>query len=67
MQFIKVGQRIVNLQNVKFIELIENSRGREIRFYFIDGSYCYCNLEANVEDREFEYAWHHLNNLKVLS
>jgi len=67
MKFIKIGQRVVNLQNVKLIELIESSQEREIRFYFIDGSYSYCTLKKDEKDENFEIVWYFLNDLKVLS
>jgi hypothetical protein len=63
MLFIKIGRRIINTQNIKFIELVENSQGKEIRFYFIDGSYSYYSLKNEEEDREFEYVWQSLNSL----
>ena len=67
MQFIRIGQRIVNLQNVKIIELIENSKGREMRFYFIDGSYSYYGVNHEEEDKEFEAVWQHFSNMQIIS
>jgi len=67
MVLIKIGQRIINLQNVKFIELVENEKEREIRFYFVDGSFSYCNLKKDEEDRDFETAWEYLSGLWVFS
>ena len=67
MALIKIGHKIINLQNVKMIELIENFQGKEIRFYFIDGSYSYCNLKDGEEDIDFETAWTELNRLWVFS
>jgi len=67
MALIKIGRKIINLQNVKMIELIENFQGKEIRFYFIDGSYSYCNLKDGEEDIDFETAWAELNRLWVFS
>jgi hypothetical protein len=67
MALIKIGHRIINLQNVKLIELIENSQGKEIRFYFIDGSYSSYNLKNGEEDIDFETAWAELNRLWVFS
>jgi hypothetical protein len=66
-KFIRIGEKIVNLQHVKFIELIESVEEREIRFHFTDGSCCSCKLSVYTEDREFWYVWGHLSNLKVLS
>jgi len=67
MVLIKIGQRIVNLQNVKFIELVENEKEREIRFYFIDGSYSYYTLKKDERDLFFEIAWNYLDRLWVFS
>jgi len=67
MVLVKIGQRIVNLQNVKFIELMENDKEREIRFYFVDGSYSYVNLKKDEEDRDFETVWEYLSGLWVFS
>ncbi|MCI4463613.1 MAG: hypothetical protein JHC30_05520 [Caldisericum sp.] len=67
MILVKIGQRIINLQNVKFIELMESESEREIRFYFVDGSYSYVNLKNNVEDQDFETAWEYLSGLWVFT
>jgi hypothetical protein len=68
MILIKIGQRIVNLNNVKFVELKKNEEGREIVFHFVDGSYSYCNLKDEEDiDREFEIAWDYLNGMWVFS
>jgi hypothetical protein len=67
MVLIKIGQRIINLQNVKFIELVENEKEREIRFYFIDGSFTYYNLKNGEEDMDFEQVWVDLSRLWVFS
>lgn len=63
MVLIKIGQRIINLQNVKFIELVENEKEREIRFYFVDGSFAYYTLKKDEEDMDFEMVWQSLNIL----
>jgi hypothetical protein len=68
MLLIKIGQRIINLNNVKFIELSEiTDKGREIRFYFIDGSFSYCIVKKEEENREFDVAWEYLSGLWVFS
>jgi hypothetical protein len=69
MILIKIGKRIVNLDNVKFIELVKSDKEKEIRFYFIDGSFSYCNLREGEKDAdyEFEIAWDYLNGLWVFS
>jgi hypothetical protein len=66
MLLIKIGQRIVNLDNVKFVELIKTDEVREIRFYFVDGSFIYFNTKNN-EDREFDVVWEYLNGLWAFS
>jgi hypothetical protein len=60
MLLIKIGQKIINLNNVKFVELIEVNGSREIRFYFIDGSYSYFTLKESERDIEFETVWEYL-------
>jgi hypothetical protein len=65
MLLIKIGQRIINLNNVKVVELIEVNGSREIRFYFTDGSYIYCTLKKDERDIEFETVWEYLSRLWV--
>jgi hypothetical protein len=65
MILIKIGQRIINLNNVKFIELQEVNGSKEIRFYFTDGSYSYCTLKEGERDIEFETVWEYLSRLWV--
>jgi hypothetical protein len=65
MLLIKIGQRIINLNNVKFIELMETNGSKEIRFYFTDGSYSYFTLKKDERDIEFETVWEYLNKAWV--
>ncbi|MCI4463755.1 MAG: hypothetical protein JHC30_06260 [Caldisericum sp.] len=67
MQLIKIGNKVINLQNVKFVELSKNSSEREIRFYFVDGSLSYCRLGADEIDIEFDAVWRYFTNLEVIS
>jgi hypothetical protein len=43
----------------------EQRQTKEIRFYFIDGSFSY--VTAEEDDYEFMVAWDHLNRLSVFS
>jgi hypothetical protein len=52
---IKFWNKIINLANVKLVELNDEGRG-EIIFYFIDGSVLKCKPMAE-RDVEFERLW----------
>jgi hypothetical protein len=59
---IKFWNKIINLANVKMIELNDEGRG-EIIFYFVDGSFLRCKPMAE-EDSNFEKMWEYFSSLK---
>jgi hypothetical protein len=58
---IKFWNRIINLANVKMIELNDEGRG-EIIFYFIDGSFLQYKPMAE-RDVDFEKIWDYFSSL----
>jgi hypothetical protein len=65
MILIKLGNRIINLDNVKMIELVKEGRG-EIVFHFIDGSLLRCKPMGEKDD-DFERVWEYLSGLWTFS
>jgi hypothetical protein len=61
---IKFWNKIINLANVKMIELNDEGRG-EIVFYFVDGSFLRCKPMAE-EDPNFERLWNYFSSLNNL-
>jgi hypothetical protein len=67
MVLIKIADRIVNLDNVKMIDLIENEGERKIIFNFIDGSKSFCSKKIDEKDYDFDIIWETLNGLSAFS
>lgn len=65
--FIKIGNRIVNLDNVEMIKLLEEEEEQKIVFHFIDGSISFCSKRKDEKDIEFDIAWEKLNGVWVFS
>jgi hypothetical protein len=67
MVLIKISDRIVNLTNVKMIDLTENEEEQKIIFHFIDGSKAFCSKRVNEKDKDFEFVWKILKGLSSFS
>ena len=61
--FIKFWDKIINLSNVKMIELNDEGRG-EIVFHFIDGNILRCKPRAE-RDYDFEKIWDYLSSFPI--
>ena len=60
---IKFWNKVINLVNVKLVELNDEGRG-EIVFYFVDGSVLRCRPMAE-KDEYFERLWNYFSSLNV--
>jgi len=66
--WMKLFDKVINLDNVEMVDLVEDKEGRRIIFHFIDRSvHSVWEDSSKDENREFDKVWNMFKNLPLLS
>jgi len=68
MMWMRLFGKVINLDNVEMVDLVEDKEGRRIVFYFVDRSvHPVWEDPSKDENREFNVVWNMFKSLPLLS